>query len=374
MVSSGIGWSRVICGCWVVVVALASAASAQEVANAVYVRSDSNQTVVVAPRVRVQAPVSEATRVSAIYAADVWTSASIDIMASASKKPVTEQRDELDVSVDHAWEDVTLTAAYRLSIEPDYVSHGGSGGFSYDFAQNNSTLAVGVSGSADRVGRAGDPQFSRDAGTLGARVSFTQVLGVGTLVQLMYEWSRGSGYQASPYRYVAIGQGGACTVTSGAGAPSALCVPETTPGKRLRHAFGLELRHALSEVVSLRLAYRLYADDWGVLSHTARGELAWALDPDTILAARFRFYTQRAADFYRSYYAQPAVYVTRDKELSPLSSSRAGLELDRAWQLAGGHVLTSTVSVGAIYYDYRDFPLLDHIVALEINAGLVFAL
>src|ERR1700755_180406 len=95
----------------------AHTSAAQEAATAVYVRTDTDHTVVIAPRARVQVPIAEPTKVSVVYAADVWTSASIDIMTSASKVPVTEQRDEIDLSIDHELEDFTFTAAYRLSNE-----------------------------------------------------------------------------------------------------------------------------------------------------------------------------------------------------------------------------------------------------------------
>src|SRR5690349_18436849 len=183
-------------------------------------------------------------------------------MTSASAIPVTEQRDEIDLSVDHALTDVTFTLAYRYSTEPDYVSHGVSGGLSYDFADNNSTLALGLSGSTDTVGRAGDPEFSRPVGTVGARLTFNQVLGRNTIAQAIYDLSRTSGYLSSPYRFVAIG-GGACTadrLEPGLVAP--LCVPEATPSERLRHAVGLSLRQALSDALAVELGYRFYTDDW----------------------------------------------------------------------------------------------------------------
>jgi hypothetical protein len=346
---------------------------AEEAAAAIYVRTDTDHTTVVAPRLRVQVPVGEPTKVSATYAVDVWTSASIDIVTSASQIPVTEQRDELDLSVDHEFTDVTLTAAYRYSTEPDYVSHGGSGGFAWDFADNNATLAVGLSASTDTVGKAGDPAFSRPAGTLGTRLSFTQVLGSATLLQLMYELGRGTGYQASPYRYVGIGFDGLCTsAATGAGGFASLCVPETTPGVRTRHAFALELRHALSDAWSLGAAYRFYLDDWGVNSHTVRAESVWSLDADTLLALRYRLYTQSAAEFYRARYDVPQPYVTSDKELSPLSSHRIALEFDRLWHFAGDRSLTTTLSFAPVFFSYSDFVPLDSITAYEVNAALVF--
>src|SRR5689334_10529552 len=90
------------CAC-VVAVALCAPARlrADEGDAALYIRTDTDRTTVIAPRVRGQVAIEEATRLSAVYAVDVWTSASIDIMTSASQVPVTEQRDEIDLSVDH---------------------------------------------------------------------------------------------------------------------------------------------------------------------------------------------------------------------------------------------------------------------------------
>src|SRR5262245_46082677 len=69
--------------------------AAQQAASAVYVRTDTDQTLVITPRVSVEAPVDDATRLNAAYSADVWSSASIDIRTSASR-PVTERRDEIN--------------------------------------------------------------------------------------------------------------------------------------------------------------------------------------------------------------------------------------------------------------------------------------
>ncbi|HKU43147.1 MAG TPA: DUF3570 domain-containing protein [Polyangiales bacterium] len=346
-------------------------ASAQEAGAAVYVRSESDDTIVVAPRARVQTPAFADTKFTAVYAADIWTSASIDIRTSASRVPVTEQRDELDLSLDHELEDVTLTAAYRFSHEPDYVSNGGSGGLSYDFASNNSTIALGISGSADQVGRAGDPDFSQPSSTLGGRVSFTQVLGVGTLAQAMYEISRAGGYLASPYRRVPIGEG-SCTSGTGEDGLSELCTAEVVPDERLRHAAAVEFRQLISDAWSMGAAYRIYTDTWGVLSHTARAELVLLADADTMLAARYRFYVQGPADFYQAHYAVPAPYVTSDKELSPLSSHRAAIEFDRSWRFDTDRKLSSVVSLAALFYEYTDFPPLTHMNALEFNVAMVF--
>jgi hypothetical protein len=308
-----------------------------------------------------------------VYAVDVWTSASIDIMTSASQIPVTEQRDELDVSIDHELTDLTLSAAYRYSVEPDYVSHGVSGGFSYDFADNNATIALGANVSSDTVGRAGDPDFTRDSGAAGGRLSFTQVLDRDTVAQAIYELSRIGGYQVSPYRFVAIGGDGLCTSSVTGPGRAALCMPETSPPQRLRHALALELRRSLGEDVSLGGGYRFYLDDWGIISHTVHADASYLPEPETILSVRYRLYLQGPADHYQPRYAAPQAYVTSDKELSTLSSHRLGVELERLFSFETAGTLTASLALAGLYYAYSDFLPLDSIVAFELTAAMVYA-
>jgi hypothetical protein len=347
-------------------------ARADEVDAALYIRSDTDRTTVIAPRVRGQVAIEEATKLSAVYAVDVWTSASIDIMTSASQVPVTEQRDEFNLAVDHELTDATLTLAYRYSVEPDYVSHGISGGFGWDFADNNATLALGLNASSDTVGHAGDPSFERDSGTAGGRLSFTQVLDPSTLAQVIYEVSRVGGYQVSPYRYVPIAGTGLCTSSVMSDGLSAVCVPETSPSSRLRHALALGVKRALGDDLSIDGSYRFYLDDWGVTSHTLRAELLYSIDAATLLAASYRLYLQSAADHYEPRYGAPQPFVTADKELSTMSSHRLGLELEHAWVTESSGTLTASVSLGGLYYAYSNFLPLDSISALEVTTSVVY--
>ncbi|MDH5673117.1 MAG: DUF3570 domain-containing protein [Myxococcales bacterium] len=369
-----------------------------QAAVATYVRRDSDRTLVVAPRLRLRTGVTEATHLNMVYAVDVWTSASIDIISSASPYPVTEQRDEVDLSVDHEFSDITVTAAYRYSREPDYVSHGGSGGFGYDFADNNSTIAVGISGSSDSVGRAGDPNFDRSASTFGSRLAFTQVLDVDTVAQGIYEYSRIGGYQSSPYRFVPIG-GANCTekmsknaamdvaVDPATGIPldpaaagvfqtqlASLCPPEHNPTLRQRHAMSARVRRSLGEALSAGLTYRFYLDDWGITSHTVTADMGYMLSERTMLGARYRFYTQGAADHYRSFYEIELPYLTRDKELSPLTGHRLVLELEHAIPFPDERKLVTSASVSPLLYFYPDFPLRERISGVEFNLALSLTL
>lgn len=353
----------------------ASQASAQDAqattaSTSLYVRTDSDRTTVVTPRVHVGAPIADQTRVDLVYTADIWTSASIDIRTSASK-PVTEQRDELDVSLEHAFTDLTLGASYRYSKEHDYESQGGALGGSYDFADKNASLSVTGRAYFDRVGRAGDPGFWRAASTMSARSAFSQVIDTETIVQLAYELIRQQGYLSSPYRYVRIAAD-AGSLPSTCVYPVKMCVLEHDPSTRLRHAVALNARRALSSALSLGVQYRFYLDDWGVMSHTAGVDGAWVPGEGWLLSLAYRFYRQRGVVFYQPFYlAMPMpAHFTSDKELTTLSSHRVELELARRFRLDdAGTELRAILLVAPSYFSYQDFLPLDHIQALDTTVS-----
>lgn len=353
------------CVCLLGCLPLSAAVAEQSASAGVYVRQDTNATRVISPRVRLRAPIAgDETHVDASYAVDVWTSASVDIVASASQ-PVTEQRDELNVALDHSLGDLKLGAAYRFSKEPDYESHGGSLNVSLDLASKATTLGWFAGGSSDRVGRVGDPSFNEQASTLTSGLSLTQVVDAKTIVQLLYDIALVRGYQASAYRYIAFGAVGPCRATT------ALCLPERAPRERVRHAASLRVRRALSEELSFGASYRFYLDDWSVMSHTARADFAWAPQLNSTISLSYRFYTQTAADFYQPFYSEQEAgraHFTRDRELSPLTSQRVAVEFDWLWEVgSSGSALMTALAIAPTFYSYSDFPMLQRVTALEVT-------
>jgi hypothetical protein len=340
------------------------AALADSVTSGVFVRGDTDRTIVVSPRIHVDQTIVKATRLDVSYSADVWTSASVDIRASASL-PVTEQRDELDLGLTHEFADLTLSGGYRYSVENDYISHGLSGGASLDLADNNSTLAIGGYLFGDTVGRAGWPQIARSLVTVGTRLSFTQLLGTATLGQLTYEIGYLDGYQASPYRFVGFGGTGfGCEL-------AIMCLPEHEPDTRMRQAAALILRQGLSDRLSAAGSYRLYRDSWGLLSHTWSAQLGWLLSDDSLVSLRYRFYWQSGVNFYREIYqdiSNSDGYTTRDREQSPMSDHRLGAELEHRVALdARGSKLVFRASVGGYLFSYPLFVGLRQSKALELS-------
>lgn len=370
-----------------------SYAAAQDVnkttaAAATYVRVDSDHTTVVTPRLHVAAPLDEETQLDLVYSVDVWTSASVDIRTSASRlpsrsqnetdlnnlqvRPVTEQRDEVDVALDHRIGDFDFGGSYRYSTENDYESHGGSLGVSVDLANKAARLAFTTRAYFDRVGRAGDPQFDRPANNLSARLAFTQVLDPDTFIDLTYEITRQAGYLSSPYRYVrfasSVDQLPRTCIT-----PVWGCLPENNPNSRLRHAVAVSGRRAFGDAFSMGVGYRFYLDDWGIMSHTANIDVALTIAESWLLSLGYRFYQQGKADHYQSYYlSMPlAAHYASDKKLSTLMTHHIDAELSRTWELDElGSQLRAILLASPAYFQYIDFPLLDHVQALEVTLAM----
>jgi hypothetical protein len=346
----------------------AIATRAQDASSTLYLRTDTDRTTVISPRVRVGADVVPGTRVDAAYSADVWTSASIDIATSASKA-ITEQRDQLDLRASQELGDTTLNAAYRFSNEPDYRSHGATLGVRQNLANNSTSLGLSASLLLDRVGRSGDPEFWRSLDTFDGRVSLTQLIDPSTWIEAVYELGYANGYLASPYRFIAIGPGRPTCRT-----PDAVCVREALPDQRLRHALALNARRALNDRFALGASYRFYGDGWSLLSHTGQGSLSFMPGENTLLALDYRFYAQSAAKYYQARVtslSQLGRYATRDKELSPFTSHRLVLTLQHAIKVSDTFQrLELGAIVGPTLYLFSDFPPYKRLTALEATVSL----
>ncbi len=207
--------------------------------GSLYIRTETDQTTVVSPAVHFRtADRSGKVELDITYAADVWTSASVDVRTAATGK-VDEQRDEIDVGLAALQGTSTIGLAYRYSHEVDYRSHSVGLSAEYEAFQRTTTFAARLSVAADWIGRSGDTFFSEHLNTTGVWVGVTQILGPTTLAQASYEHRYSRGYMASPYRYVPIGSDTTC------GLQAVFCVPEVHPNIKERRAAVVRLRQAL---------------------------------------------------------------------------------------------------------------------------------
>jgi hypothetical protein len=335
--------------------------ASSELDTSIYVRSDSDHTTVVSPRIRFRQGFEHRggeTGINLIYAADVWTSASVDIRTAASPR-VTEQRDEIVASLDHRKGPWEVGLGYRLSIEPDFKANGLTFSFAWEGLARNVRLESRVTLEHDVVGRSGDPLFARRLQALTSWFGYTQVLSRSTLMQFAVEQRSSFGYHASPYRWVGLGGASNCS------GDVALCIPEVHPDRRARFALVGRLRQGLGKRASVGLDYRYYIDSWALQSHTVGGDLRVQAGP-VLLATEYRGYFQSGAWFYRSAYPLEPTggFATRDRELSSMLDHRVTAALE--WSRRGAEVgITTGLLVGAALYRYDDFLGLSGVLALE---------
>jgi hypothetical protein len=296
-------------------------------------------------------------RVQGGYLADIVSSASVDVV-SAATAAFSETRHEALAVATLLLDELTAGATYRYSVERDWQSHTLATRGLVKLASDNTELGLGLSLGLNRVGRAQDPHFSRRLTTYGYTTSVSQVLDQKTLLGLVYEGSILTGFQSSPYRYVAAND-------------ARVTLLEHHPNTRVRHALGAELLRHLFERTSARLDYRLYLDTWGVVAHT--GEVRFTRDLGSALSVslRERVYGQRGAWFYERAYAAPKRYMTRDRELSAFwdSWSGAALELELV-RLGPFEALVADLAGDFLYYRFSDFDGLERRTGVHASAGL----
>jgi hypothetical protein len=314
---------------------------------------DSDKTTVVTSvaeaSVRLPAPVT----VNGHFLVDAVSSASVDVISAATKR-FDENRIEFGANAQIGFAQSTEgSLGYTHSTENDWQSHALELGLSRDLAKKNAKLSVGYGFTRNYVGRAHDPNFEKTLDVHSAQIGFSQILDKKTLASASYTLAAVSGYQGSPYRFVTTMDG--------------VVAPESPPEERMRHAFTLRLMHMFGTANVVDAQYRMYFDDWGVLSHTAEASYTRQLAESWTLRARVRGYRQSHADFYSDSYDMPVRYMTIDRELSTFWDAMGGLKLaylGESWDL--------DAKVDAIVYRFEDYARLKGRVAIVSGLGVTW--
>ena len=311
------------------------------------VYADDDDITVVTPAAGASVPLGRITADVGVVA-DTVTGASVDVVTSASPRPIHEQREQLSLGATIALPHHVRAIVRAIgSTEHDYDVVHGWALVSAELADRDTVVELGYDHGRAWVGSASDPAFAADRtdDRVVARVS--QAVDPRTYVDLLVDLSRIAGYQASPYRLVAIADPSSTGV---------VLVGEATP--RLRHgvAAALRVRRAVGDRWFVHAGYRAALDDWGVVSHTADalailqlGHGAWRL------GAEVRGYVQGGADFYRARYVADGGMApslrTRDRTLGPMRSASTELTGDHALGAAG---LRVQLAVGATHFWWLD--------------------
>lgn len=298
---------------------------------------DTSRTTIATTVVNARVSPNDRLTVSGHYLVDIITSASVDVISSATTKaqcsiavptttptcqqaPFHDTRHEGEVGVAYADGTHTASLGYVYSVENDWRSHSFSGGYSNDYLSHRLTLGLGGSFTTNAVGRSHDENFHRSQKQASLSFDVGIVGSKRDLITLDYSIVYVTGFQASPYRNAFF---------LDATVPGQLIgTPEVVPSERFRHAVAVRWNHHLFHDVALKSHLRGYTDSWGVLSGTAGTEYVVGIR-EIELGVFARGYAQTAARFYQDTYAHRQLYMTSDRKLSPMIDAFGGLRL--AW-------------------------------------------
>jgi len=263
------------------------------------------------PSILVRKKVAKNVSLVGNYYVDMVSSASIDVVTTAS--PYTEERKQWSLGADYLRGNTTMRVNYTSSEESDYDASTYSFSVSQDMFGDLTTLTLGYALGDDLVRRSDDPSFERDLDKQMYSIGLTQILTKNLISTLNFETITDEGYLNNPYRSVRYADSGSALGYS--------FEPELYPNTRTSNAVGVRARYFLPYRAAVEAEYRYFIDTWDIESHT--GSLMY-IHPwrDFTFTGKFRYHSQTGAHFYSDLFsrAEATNFRGRDKELSPLTS------------------------------------------------------
>lgn len=296
---------------------------------------------VIYPSISLTKRVSETTSLTARYLIDMITAASIksqtanktatnnnvDVVSAASGKTGGQQGEDFSLpTFDEVRHEFNLGFAQQIgnglfttdglySTESDYTSSTIIGNYTQYFAENNTSLQLGVVRSWDKVfPKTKDWKKSKNVTTY--NVNFSQILSKDLILQLLSTYTNYNGLLSDNYEQVPIMMNG----------KDSLFDP-IHPDLRIRKAAALSLKYRLSDVSSIQLGYRHYWDSWKVDANTYSADYERYLSKHVILGLGLRTNFQTRAFFFKPVYSAPEQYMTTDIKLEAGHSNEVSLNL-----------------------------------------------
>jgi uncharacterized protein DUF3570 len=337
----------------------------EDEADAMYHRYEGGGITVQGPSVLIRKKIGDNFSVSYNYYVDVISSASIDVLLSAS--PYKETRTQHSASVEYQHGKTTYSAGYIHSREPDYIADTSIFSLSQDMFGDLTTVTLSYSRGWDRVYRdikladgaiVNDPAFAQRLDHRSYGVGLTQVVTRNLILSLNYQALTDQGYLANPYRKVLY-----LDPTQGKGYG---LEDQVYPGTHTSNAASADLKYYLPYRAALDGFYRYYTDTWGIAAHTV--QLGYTQPwKHWIFDGRLRYYKQNAANFYGDLFPRRDAqnFMARDRELAAFSSYTVGVGASYEFQIPRAPwIQKSTLN---LHYDRLMIDYTDYRNALLIN-------
>lgn len=301
------------------------------------------------PSILVRKKVGKSISFVANYYVDMISSASIDVVTTAS--PYTEERQQKSIGMDYLRGNTTMSISVTNSEESDFTSDSYSFSVSQGMFGDLTTLTLAYSLGKDEVRRSDDDTFVREADRQFYSVGLTQIMTRNLIMGMNVETITDEGFLNNPYRTVRY--------VDSSNPIGYSYEAELYPNTRTSTAIGIKARYYLPYRAAIQGEYRFFTDTWGIPSHTGAISYTHPWGAWTF-TGKYRHYTQGQADFYSDLFprSEATNFRGRDKELSKFVSQNFRLQASYAFLQDGwGFVDKGTVNLiyDQLLIDYDNF-------------------
>ena len=302
------------------------------------------------PALLVRKKFAEKYAVSASYYVDMVSSASIDVITTASE--YSEERTQYGVGFEYLRGKVTYAAAFSNSSENDYEADTANVSVSQDMFGDLTTVSLSFTRGWDDVTERGNPTFADSIDRRIYGVNISQIATKRLILGFSYEAITEEGFLNNPYRQVRY--------LDPDEARGYAYEDERYPRTRTGNALAVRARWFLPYRAALQADYRFYNDTWEISSSTAELAYTHPLDDNWIFDVHYRFYDQDAAEFYSDLFPRENAqnFLARDKELSTMQSHTLGFGVAYEFKPARFDFLGKAVvnlKYDRIRFEYDDF-------------------
>ncbi|MEM7763996.1 MAG: DUF3570 domain-containing protein [Pseudomonadota bacterium] len=289
--------------------------------DVLYHRYEGDNITIEGPSVLVRKQVGKNFSFTGNWYADLITSASIDVVTTAS--PYEEERNQYSVGMDYLRGSTMMSVGLTKSTESDFDAETWSLAISQNLFGDLTTVTLAYSLGDDIVGMSNDETFARDVARQVYGLGISQILTRNLIVNFNFEGITDEGYLNNPYRSVRyLNEDGLTYSFQG----------ERYPNTRTSGAAAFGARYYLPYRAAVHGEYRFFSDTWGIEAdsweigyvHPWRNKLTFNIG--------YRHYQQTKATFYEDLFPRVDFqnFLARDKELASFTSRliRTGVAWD----------------------------------------------
>ncbi|MEO1574211.1 MAG: DUF3570 domain-containing protein [Pseudomonadota bacterium] len=342
---------------WVVVGVIAAlvpqafaADLAPDRADVLYHRYEGDNATIDGPAVLVRKRLGKQFAVTGKYYVDSVTSASIDVVLTAS--PYTEERKEAGLGIEYVNGKTRVTAGASNSDENDFTAQSAYMSISQDLFGDLTTITMSYARGDDEVRRVGDENFEETVDRQIYGLGISQIVTPKLILGMTIEGITDEGFLNNPYRRVRY-----LDATSATGFSFQ---DERYPNTRTSVAAALRARYFLDYRAAVHGEYRYFSDTWDIVAHTAEIGYTHPWRNNWVFEAKLRNYQQSEANFYSDLFSRvdQQNFLARDKELSSFSNTTLRLGVTYEFAKNGWGILdrgSVNLTYDRIAFDYDNF-------------------